>query len=156
MDTLPPFQVFLDEHRDVVYRYTLARVGADDADDCFQETFVAALRGYPRLEGNSNLRAWVLRIAERKVIDFYRARERTPVPQEHLPEGQDPRSEPRREPGLWRAVRSLPPKQQAAIVHRFIGDLPYAEIGEIIGSSEEAARQNVREGLKRLRKVWTR
>ena len=45
----PPFQRFLDAHREDVWRFLVASVGRDAADDCFQETFLAALRAYPRL-----------------------------------------------------------------------------------------------------------
>jgi DNA-directed RNA polymerase specialized sigma24 family protein len=48
-------------------------------------------------------------------------------------------------------VRSLPGKQRAAVVHRFVLDLDYRAIAERMGTSEEAARQNVRAGLRRLR-----
>ena len=54
--------------------------------------------------------------------------------------------------GLWSQVRALPAKQRAAIVHRFVLDLAYAEIGSRMGTSEEAARQNVSAGLRRLRR----
>ena len=49
-----------------------------------------------------------------------------------------------REPELWRAVTTLPAKQRAAVLLRFAGDLAYREIGEATGSSEEAARRNMR------------
>ena len=52
---------------------------------------------------------------------------------------------------LWRRVDALPAKQRHAVVLRFVGDLPYAEIAELVGCSEPAARQNVRAGLARLR-----
>jgi len=39
---------------------------------------------------------------------------------------------------------------------RFAGDLDYATIGEAIGCSEVAARQNVRAGLATIRKGWPR
>ena len=74
--TPPPFQRFLDEQRDAVWRFLVAAVGRDAADDCFQETFLAALRAYPKLRDASNLRAWVLTIAHRKAIDHHRARRR--------------------------------------------------------------------------------
>jgi RNA polymerase sigma factor (sigma-70 family) len=150
---LPPFQVFLDSQREVVFRYLVARVGRQDAEDCFQETFLAALRAYPDLPTGANLKAWVLRIAERKSIDLYRLRARSPRPSDDLPERPED-GIPEVEPGLWAAVRNLPAKQQAAVLGRYVGDLSYAQIGRANGTSEEAARQNVREGLKKLRKVW--
>ena len=82
----PPFQAFLDEHREHVYRFLVACVGRQDADDCFQETFISAMRAYPRLRNGSNLRSWVLTIAHRKAMDNHRARSRRPVPMDALPE----------------------------------------------------------------------
>ena len=52
---------------------------------------------------------------------------------------------------LWAAVQELPDKQRHAVVLRYVGDLPYAEIGALTDTSEAAARQNVRAGLARLR-----
>ena len=53
-------------------------------------------------------------------------------------------------------MRELPAKQRAAVLHRYVNDLPYAEIGRIVGCSEAAARQNVRAGLATLRGAWDR
>jgi DNA-directed RNA polymerase specialized sigma24 family protein len=149
----PPFQTFLENHRDVVYRFLLFSVGPDAADDCLQETFIAALRAYPRLEDGSNLRAWVLTIAHRKAIDAHRGRARRPVPSPELPERPSP-APAVPDPGLWKAVGELPPKQRAAIVLRFVSDLPFRQVGRILDISEEAARQNVRDGLANLRKEY--
>ena len=148
---LPPFVTFFEEHRAVVYRYLALRVGPVDADDCFQETFLSALKAYPRLAPDSSLRAWVLKIAERKAIDAMRARARRPLAEVDVPERAGGETSGI-DPHLWKAVKQLPPKQQAAIAQRFIADLTYAEIATSMGTSEEAARQNVREGLKKLRK----
>ena len=70
---LPPFQAFLDEHLEPVGAFLRGMVGPNDAEDCLQETFLAALRAYPRAEPR-NLRAWVLTIARRKAIDHHRSR----------------------------------------------------------------------------------
>jgi RNA polymerase sigma factor (sigma-70 family) len=53
---------------------------------------------------------------------------------------------------LWSLVRELPPKQRAAVAHRFAADLSYRDVGEAMGTSEEAARRNVHEGLRALRR----
>ena len=150
---LPPFQAFLDAHRDPVMRFLRAAVGADEADDCLQETFIAALRAYPRLRSGSSARAWVLTIAHRKAIDASRARGRRPVAAERLPEvavDSAPGTAGRDEE-LWAAVGALPAKQRAAVAHRFVAELSYAEMAAVMACSEEAARRSVHEGLKRLR-----
>lgn len=152
---LPPFQAFFDQHRGLVHRFLVARVGPGEADDCLQETFLSALRAYPRLPPDAHLRAWVLRIAERKAIDAHRARRRRATPAGSLPERAGPEAAGA-VPGLWAEVGALPPKQRSALALRYAGDLAYAEIGEAIGCSEEAARQSVRAGLTKLREVWER
>lgn len=151
--TLPPFQRVIDEHRIAVHRFLLAAAGPQDADDCFQETFVAALRAYPRLRPGSNLRAWLLTIAQRKAADAHRARGRRAVPVAEPDRGaaDDP---PPVDAELWARVRALPAKQRAAVVLRFVAGLSHAEAAAVIGCSEAAARRSLHEGLTKLRKDW--
>jgi RNA polymerase sigma factor (sigma-70 family) len=146
----PPFQAFLDQHRAPVLAFLCAMVGPVEADDCFQETFLAALRAYDRFDGR-NPRAWVLTIARRKALDHHRARARGPEPRSELPERAVVDEGNHQAPELWLAVSALPPKQRAAIALRFASDLPYRDLARALDSSEEAARQNVHEGLKSLR-----
>src|SRR5205085_9683527 len=77
---LPPFQLLLDRHSRELFRFLSASVGPVDAEDAFQETFLSALRAYPKLRDASNLRAWLSQIAHLTAVDFHRARARTPVP----------------------------------------------------------------------------
>ncbi len=161
-EALPPFQAFLDEHLPPVRAFLRGMVGPNDAEDCLQETFLAALRAYPRAEA-ANLRAWILTIARRKAIDHHRSRSRVAKPvaePQELIDRQAARSGGAMGPGLgmsprhsaiWAEVAQLPPGQRAAVVLRFAVDLRYREVGEALGTSEEAARRNVHEGLKKLR-----
>jgi RNA polymerase sigma factor (sigma-70 family) len=153
--TLPPFQVLLDRHRGDVYRFLVASVGPVDADDCFQETWIAALRAYPQLRRADNLRAWLLRIAHRKAIDSHRARNRRARPSDSLPDTAAPEQFADGEPELWAAVRRLPPKQRAAVFCRSVLGMPYSELAGLLECSQDAARRNVHQGLKALREEWT-
>jgi DNA-directed RNA polymerase specialized sigma24 family protein len=146
-----PFQRFLDEHREAVYRFLVASVGRDGADDCFQETFLAAMKAYPRLRAGSNHRAWVLTIANNKAMDHHRARARAAVPVEHVPEVPVHDPEPGAGEDTWTRVRELPPKQRAAVLLRYAGDLSHREVAAVLRCSEEAARRSAHEGLKKLR-----
>ena len=150
---LPPFQALLDAHGRDVHRFLIAIVGPVDADDCYQETWLSALRAYPGLRDDSNLRAWVLTVAHRKAIDHLRGRARRPVAV------SDPEalagSVPGPEPGddaLWAAVAALPDKQRTAVTLRYVADCSHDQVGEVMGITPEAALRNVHEGLKRLRK----
>jgi RNA polymerase sigma factor (sigma-70 family) len=150
----PPFQRFLDAHRDDVWRFLVASVGRDAADDVFQETFLAALRAYPRMRPD-NPRSWVLTIAHRKALDHFRARKRRAVPVGDLPEVAAPDGPEPRDDGVWERVHALPPKQRAAVLLRFAGDLTHAEVAVAMGTSEDAARRNAFEGLRKLRQEMT-
>lgn len=150
--TLPPFQRFLDDHADDVHRFLVSAAGAQDADDCFQETFLAALRAWPELRSGDNLRGWVFTIAARKAVDAHRARGRRAVPTDAVPDaGVDNVRVELGDDELWDRVRELPPKQRTAVVLRYVVDLTHADIANALGSSEEAARRNVHEGLKKLK-----
>lgn len=154
--SLPPFQALVDAHATELHRFLAASIGPDLAEDCLQETLIAALRAYPRLRHGENLRAWLYTIAHHKATDTVRRLSRRPasVQLDGMPPGREPSEGPVEPPdeGLWLHVRSLPGKQRAAVVHRFVMDLDYRAIGELMGITEEAARQNVSAGLKRLRK----
>ncbi|MEA2419877.1 MAG: hypothetical protein QOE60_2083 [Thermoleophilaceae bacterium] len=154
---LPPFQALLDEHRTDLYRFCVATAGWGEADDCFQETWIAALRAYPRLRRADNLRAWLFRIAQNKAIDLHRSRTRRPVPVEAVPEQTAEPEAPALDgqPQLWVALRGLPPKQRTAVFCRTVLGMPYDELAELLESSEDAARHNVSQGLKTLREEWT-
>ena len=149
---LPPFQTLLDAHGRDVHRFLVASVGRVDADDCYQETWMAALRAYPKLRDASNLRGWIFTVAHRKVIDHVRARRRVAVPVGDVPEAESTceASAPRDE-DLWAHVRELPPKQRTAVALRYVTDAGYEEIAAVMGTSQDAARRNVHEALKRLR-----
>ncbi len=148
-----PFQRFLDAHSRPVLAFLRAMVGEHDAEDCFQETLIAALRAYEGMDG-AHPRAWVMTIARRKAIDHHRARARRPEPRGELPE----RAAPVAGGGLgdldgevWRAVARLGEAQRAAVALRYAGDLAYREIATALDCSEEAARRRVADGLAALR-----
>ena len=151
--SLPPFQEFLDGHRDEVYRLLVAMVGPHDADDCFQETFISALRHYPDLRAGSNLRAWVHTIARRKALDAIRRRRPNAALEDHQERLAAP-GDGEATADLWQAVGLLPEKQRLAITYRYAVGLTSAEAAVLIGGSDAAVRQNTRDALRRLRTVY--
>jgi len=152
MSTPLAFQAFLDEHREPVHAFLRAMVGPSDADDCFQETFIAALRAYRRMDGR-HPRAWVMTIAKRKAIDHHRARARRPEPRAELPEPVERNGSAPDDSGEWirAAIAALPDAQRAAIALRYAADLPYREIAAALGCSEQAARRRVSDAHRTLR-----
>ena len=84
---LPPFQQFLDAQRDVVWRLLVSRVGTADAEDCFQETFIAAARHIGGLREDGKFGSWLFGIAHQKCIQ--RWRKRTEALLDEIPEARD-------------------------------------------------------------------
>jgi RNA polymerase sigma factor (sigma-70 family) len=146
-EKIPPFEHFYDQHRDEVFGFLAKRLGRARAEDAFQETFLRALRAYPRLEHGTHLRAWVLTIAGRIAIDEHRRR----MHDAELPDRGAPDTEPAYEE-LAELTGELPPKERAAVVLRYGYDLDYAQIAAALDSSPDAARQAASSGVRRLRK----
>jgi len=144
---LPPFERFYLQYRDEVLGY-LRRLLGGRAEDAWQETFLRALRAYDRLDHGRYLRAWVFTIATRVAMDELRVK-----PPREL--GVDDVAEELRRPAyreLEHLTGDLPPTERAAVVLRYGYDLPYAEIGDALGSSEDAARAAASSGVRRLRR----
>jgi len=145
--TVPPFERFYEEHRGVVLGLLAKRLGRERAEDAFQDTFLRALRAYPRLRDSRNLRAWVLTIAENVAIDEHRrAKPRGEMPEQESWDSLPPVKE------IEHLVDALPPTERAAVVLRYGYDLDYDRIGAVLGSSTDAARQAASSGVRRLRR----
>jgi RNA polymerase sigma factor (sigma-70 family) len=150
--TLPPFQKLVDEHGAALYRFLYFSLGPHDAADCYQDTMAAAICAYPKLKHQTNLRSWLFTIAHRKAVDSGRSLQRSAVPMAAVPERAAP-AQRETDDELWAAVGDLPGGQRDAVLFRFVGDLSYAEVARVLGCSEGAARQRVKEGIAKLREV---
>lgn len=169
-------------HGPAVLRVCRALVGFQDADDVWQDTFLAALRVYPSAPV-SNYEAWLVAIARNKAMDHHRKAARLPVPAGsggsggsdetaggQLAGGQlgAPRPGGAQAAGgdgvahaveagedaavVWAALGTLPAKQRGAVVYHHLAGLPYAEVAGLLGNSEAAARRAAADGMKALRK----
>lgn len=150
----PPFDAVVAEHGATVLRVCRAVLGPADADDAWSETFLAALKAYPRLAADANVEAWLVTIAHRKAIDVTRAAARRAVPVADVPE---PPTTGRADGGdidLAGAVAALPRRQREAIAYHYLAGLPYQDVAAITGGSTDAARRAAADGIARLRKTY--
>jgi RNA polymerase sigma factor (sigma-70 family) len=144
--TIPPFERFYEQHRVEVMRLLRRRLGAQRADDAFQETFLRALQAYARLDHGEHLRAWILTIARNVATDTLRRAQPLAQPVERGSEDARPAYEE-----LAPLTDGLPPAERAAVVLRYGYDLPYERIAAVLGSSSDAARQAVSTGVRKIR-----
>ncbi len=157
-DTHPVALDELYEHyADRVYRYALARLGSvPDAEDITAQTFLAALESLQRFEHRGSIAAWLFGIARHKIQDHYR-RDKRLLPLETA--SQIPSAgmelEDAVDEQLWltkavRAIRDLSSERAEALTLRTFGGLSAAEIGKIMGKSEDAVRMLVRRAIQDL------
>src|SRR4051794_25217202 len=144
---IPPFERFYDAHAGEVLGYLTRLLGREAGEDAWQETFLRALRAYPRLEHGEHLRAWAFTIATRVAMDELRAK---PTPPVDGPADGELRLPAYRE--LEHLTAELPPTERAAVVLRYGYDLDYDRIADALGSSAEAARAAASSGVRRLRR----
>ena len=175
---MPPFEVLVAHHGTAVLRVCRALVGPMDADDVWQETFLAALRVYPTTGNIRNREAWLVTIARNKAMDHHRKSTRLPLPnggpgiaelglaepgsggpsfgETRLGGGDDVvRAVEAGETAavVWAALATLAPMQREAVIYHHLAGLRYAEVAGILGNSEAAARRASADGMRALRKL---
>ena len=162
-----PFEELMQRHQREIMRY-LVRVSGDreDAADLFQETWLRAYRAYPRLEVEREARPWLYAIATNLCRNRARdnaRRARVVVPdREELPAADAIRKDHRfdHENEGYAAVHirelisDLPTKQQQALHLRYFAGLGYTEIAVAMDCSEDSARANVSQAVKKLKAKW--
>jgi RNA polymerase sigma-70 factor (ECF subfamily) len=142
-----------------VHRYLFHRCGRDRAlaEELTQETFVAAIRSSKRFSGRGDPVNWVIGIARHRLADHFRRLAR----QEHgvinlASRGHADAVMPSPDPDdeLAAALAALPAMQRAAIVLRYLDDLPVREVARVLGRSEKAVESLLSRGRDALRRTY--
>ena len=157
----PPgdFGELVDMHQTEILRYLRRLTGnPTTAEDLFQDTFFRAFGGFTRLRPGSNHRAWLYRIATNLFLKHRRARGRraeVALPPELPTNGPLPSTahdDAAALAALRLAIGGLPRRQRAAFIQRQLHGLSYREVGAALGCTEAAARANVYQAVRRLRR----
>ncbi len=164
---LERFETLIERYHDEIYGYLWRLVGgagcedgAVDAEDLTQEVFLRAYQAYTRLRPDSNYRAWLYKIATNCAYTALRRNSARPLALEdahqfssdasQLPDHVVTSNETMA--AIRRVIDGLPAKQHAAVIMRHVQGLEYAEIAQALGCSEDSARANVHQALRRLRR----
>jgi RNA polymerase sigma-70 factor, ECF subfamily len=162
-----PFEALMRHHEREIMRYLLRLSGdRETAADLFQETWLRAYRAYPRLRHDDNVRAWLYAIATNLCRNWARdsaRRARVIVPLgdqslERNPGTASYRSDDGDEAyaalRMRELIAELPSRQREALHLRYSAGLDYASIALTMDCSEESARANVSQAVRKLRKRW--
>ena len=149
-------------HHAASYRVALSIVGDGDlAQDIVQDAFVKAFRGLGAFREDASFRTWLLTITANEAKGMLRRRKRR---SESALEEVGPIASGERDAAQEVATRGeaararsmlarLPEKQRMSVTLRVEEGLSFREIGDVIGSSEGAARVNYFHGIRRLREL---
>ena len=151
-----PFEAIIAAHGATVLRVARAILGPNDADDAWSDTFLAAMTAYPDLPADANVEAWLVPIAHRKAIDIIRAAGRQPLAVGDVPDSASSDTADGRDLDLAAAVARLPDKQRKSVAYHYLAGLRYAQIAELLGTNEAAARRAAADGIARLRRSYPR
>ncbi len=161
------FESLIELYHDEIYGYLWrlldSATGSDavEAEDLTQEVFLRAYQSFQRLRPNSNYRAWLYKIATNRaytVLKQNRRRAQRSMPLLDDGDLADSGPSPYQQAALdetlaavRQAIDDLPDKQHMAILLRHIQGLDYAEVAQALGCSEDSARANVYQAMRRLR-----
>jgi len=141
-----------------VYRYLYSRVGSlHDAEDLTSQTFMAAFEGLPRYRERGHFAAWLFRIAQSKLMDYFRKNRSWVDIEEGLEksgDALDTLSDLIEDEELKRIkllIQRLREDEQDLIRLRYVADLTFAEMAEVLGKREDAVRKSLDRLLARLR-----
>lgn len=157
------FNELVRRHQKQVFYMALRYVKNDaDAADVTQKAFVRAYRSIGQFRGDSTFKTWITRIAINQALNYLRdnKRERATdlddVPGDALtrnPTGAHRVIKSQESAALRDAVEQLPDKQRMVLSLRIYEELPFREIAELVGSSENAAKVNFHHAVKKLRQI---
>ena len=160
------FEELIERHHDEIFAYLWRLLGKDgrrdgamDVDDLVQDVFLRAYESYAALRPNSNYRAWLYKIATHcAYTQLRRTKHRrdklaglTHSAVELETGSETLLSRKNMKQKVRALVDDLPVKQKACVTMRYLQDLDYPEIAEILGGSQESARANVSQAVRRLR-----
>jgi RNA polymerase sigma-70 factor, ECF subfamily len=131
----------------------------EDARDVAQEVFLKAYRQLPSQHGDLRLRPWVYRVTVNACYDHMRACRRRPLPGEsdvELREEPVDQVEQAELARLFRdSLRTLPPRQQIALLLKDVHGLPHCEIAESLGISRGSAEVLLFRARHSFRRTFT-
>ncbi|WP_338865377.1 RNA polymerase sigma factor [Myxococcus stipitatus] len=168
------FEALVRRHRTPVFNFILRFVGQRArAEDVLQETWLKVVRSAGEYQAKARFTTWVYTIARNLCVDSARkesyrqaASLESPVKGENGEEGRaladalpDSGASPERgaynarlRPLLERALSALPEEQREVFILREYSGIPFKDIAEVTGVSENTVKSRMRYALDGLRR----
>ncbi|MBJ7593696.1 MAG: sigma-70 family RNA polymerase sigma factor [Candidatus Dormibacteraeota bacterium] len=159
-DAVRPFDEVYRDHADAVYRFCLSQLRDPDvAEDVTGDVFAAAFAAYGRVRPDAvGVRTWLFRIARNAVIDQYRrdGRRRSLLARlgrdREFPDSVEENVQQRFDlASICTAMETLRERDRQLVGLRVAGGLTFAEVGQVLGMRESAAKMATHRALERVR-----
>ena len=140
------FERLYDEQFPIVYRYLTVLCGNPSlAEELTQETFYRAIEHSTSFRGEYKLSVWLCQIAKHLWYQWMekRARWKQTELTEEIPGRESPEKATllyMEKTALYEAIHALPEPMRELVHLRLTGEFTFAEIGRILGKSENWAR----------------
>ena len=152
------FTKTVTEHKSTIYTvcYMFSQ-DADEVNDLFQEVLVNLWKGFESFEQRSDIRTWIYRVALNTCISLDRKKRRQATARLSMDINlfEDRDEDTRQVDMLHKRIAKLQPFDRA-IVLLWLENLPYDEIGQIVGITAKNVSvrlYRIREQLKQSNKV---
>ena len=152
----PALAAVYDFYARRIQRYFYSRVeNSEDAEDLTAQTFMSVIEALPRYQHRGQFTAWIFQIARSKAMDFFRrnhskVREEVSVSGMVFDETLDKVIQGQTIETLRLIIQLLDENERELLRLRFVVDLSYVEIAELLGRKEDAVRKSVNRILERL------
>ena len=149
------------EYGDYVFKYSLSLChDADDARDLTQETFYQAIRSVHKWDGTCKVTTWLCQITKHlwyQELERRSKKQTVPLAEDCRQPGDDPADtyilqEEKME--LFRLIHTLNETEKEVVFLRLTGEMSFAEIGDVLGKSENWARVTFYRAKQKLRKKY--
>ncbi len=152
------FAELVRRHLDLVYSAALRQVRSPElAQEVAQSVFVDLAQNASRLKRDTILTAWLYEVSRRTAVDVIRRESRRQAREQIAVEVADMKSDASEwaniSPLLDDAMESLETTDRAAVLLRFFENKSLREVGEALGTSEDAAQKRVSRAVDRLREI---
>jgi RNA polymerase sigma-70 factor (ECF subfamily) len=158
------FAVLVDAYQGRIFSFIrrLSGAGFSDCEDIAQETFVRAYKGLATYDSCRPLPPWLYTIARNLVKNFFESRGNEFFLFDDTTGGRLQESKPGPESELTfkseqeyllKLVGKLPFNQRDAVILRYMEELSYGEIAEVLAISESAAKMRVARGIENLQRL---
>lgn len=134
-----------------IYKFIMSiALNHEVAEDIMQSTFLSAIKSIHTFKGHSSVKTWLFGIAKNEYYTYLRKNPRN-LKLEDINEIHYIQENNELYMSIMKKIKELKEPQKQIVILRIINDMSFAEIGEVVGKSENYCRVNF---FREKQKLW--